>query len=43
MKIFEKRQYNDGGPNDKGVLIGYIKAKTKKEAIQILNINHSFI
>jgi hypothetical protein len=43
MKIFEKREFTDGGPNDKGFVIGYIKAKSKEEARNILNIKHGFI
>jgi len=43
MKIFEKVEYIDGGPNDRGTCIGYIKAETKEEAYKILNINHGFI
>jgi len=41
--IFEKREYTDGGPNDKGTTIGFIQAKNKEEANKILNINHGFI
>lgn len=42
-KIFEKRQMSDGGPMDRGICIGFIKAKNEKEAKEILNINHNFI
>lgn len=31
-KIFEKRQMSDGGPMDRGIIIGYIKAKSKEDA-----------
>jgi len=41
--IFEKRQFTDGGPNDKGVVIGYIRAPSKQQAAKFLNLNHSFI
>lgn len=41
--IFEKREYVDGGPNDRGYVIGYIKADSFEEATKILNIDHSFI
>lgn len=30
MKIFEKIQYSDGGPNDKGKLIGHVKGESKE-------------
>lgn len=43
MKIFEKIQYIDGGPNDRGEVIGYIKAHSLQEAKKILNVNHGFI
>jgi hypothetical protein len=43
MKIFEKREFFDGGPNDKGWTIGYIKAESKEQAKEILNIDHNFI
>jgi hypothetical protein len=43
MKIFEKRQFTDGGPNDRGFCIGYIHADTEEEAKRILNIKHGFI
>lgn len=38
--IFEKRQYTDGGPNDRGYVIGYIKADSKEEAMRIKNEEH---
>lgn len=41
--LFEKKEYSDGGPNDKGVLIGYIEANSREEAENILNVNHGFI
>ncbi len=41
--IFEKVEYSDGGPNDRGTLLGYIFADSKEEAVRILNVCHSFI
>ena len=41
--IFEKVEYSDGGPNDKGSVIGYIEADSLDEAKVILNVNHNFI
>jgi len=32
MKIFEIREFIDGGPNDHGSLIGYIKADNIRDA-----------
>ena len=43
MKIFEKIQLSDGGPNDRGFSIGYIRADSKDHARKLLNINHGFI
>lgn len=43
MKIFEKREFSDGGPMDRGTCIGFIRAKDKEIAKKILNINHGFI
>lgn len=43
MKIFEKLELKDGGPNDKGKVIGYIEASTLEAAKKILNIDHGFI
>lgn len=31
MKIFEIIQYEDGGPNDRGKVIGYIKINEEEE------------
>ena len=42
-KIFEKRQYTDGGLFDKGTTIGFIQAENKEEAVKILNVNHGYI
>ena len=43
IKYFEKKRFQDGGPNDKGEIIGYIKAKNLDEVKSILNVNHGFI
>ena len=42
-KIFEKRQYQDGGPNDRGDCIGFVRALNKEEARKISGITHNFI
>ena len=34
IKIFEKREYIDGGPNDNGFVIGYIKTNKSKEQLR---------
>ena len=43
MKVFEKVQWSDGGPNDKGDVMGYIRASSLAEAKEILNVNHGFL
>lgn len=43
MKIFEIREDQAWGPNDRGHVIGYIKALSKKDAMEKLNITHGFI
>ena len=43
MAIYKKIEWVDGGPNDKGQIIGYIKANTETEAKAILNVDHGFI
>lgn len=43
MKIFEKVEYSDGSPNDRGTVVGYISALSLKEAKKILNVNHGFL
>jgi hypothetical protein len=42
MKIFEIREYSDGGPNDKGVVIGYVKANNKTDAKKRAKITNRF-
>jgi hypothetical protein len=34
-KIYEVREYEDGGPNDKGYRVGWVKARNKHEARSI--------
>jgi hypothetical protein len=42
MKIFEERGYIDGGPNDRGFTIGFIKSdKTREELCK--ERSHGFI
>lgn len=41
-KIFEIKEYMDGGPNDKGVTIGFIKAETKEKAKIKAKITNGF-
>jgi hypothetical protein len=36
MKIFEIREYNDGGPQDRGDVIGY----AKEESLEIAREKH---
>ena len=31
MKIFEIREFIDGGPNDRGFVIGYIESESREE------------
>ena len=42
MEIYEIRGWNDGGPNDKGYLKGYINAESKEEAIKKAGIINGF-
>ncbi len=42
MAKFEKVEYIDGGPNDRGEVIGYIEADTLEKAREILNVDHGF-
>lgn len=42
-KIFEEKQYSDGGPNDRGVIIGYVEAESKQAAREKTGITHNFI
>lgn len=37
MKIFEVKNYIDGGPNDRGFIIKYIKSKSRQEAFEKVN------
>jgi hypothetical protein len=43
-KIYEIREFTDGGPNDRGVVIGYIKSSTPPIAqnafVQYFEISH---
>lgn len=34
MKIFEIREFSDGGPNDQGTIIGYIKTSKSREQLR---------
>ena len=43
MKIFEKIQWSDGGHNDKGEVIGYLRAPSLGIATKALNVDHNFI
>lgn len=42
-KIFEKIQWLDGGPNDKGIVIGYELGESEKQLRKKFKINHGFI
>ena len=42
MKIFEKRQYIDGGPNDRGRVIGYELGESSQQLEEKFGINHGF-
>ena len=42
MKLFEEREFNDGGPNDKVVVKGYHEARSEDELRDKLNIHHGF-
>lgn len=42
MPIFQEIQYVDGGPHDKGALIGHHIAKSEKELRNRLNCHHGF-
>jgi hypothetical protein len=42
MKIFEKREYTDGGTNDRGYTIGYVKTNKTKEQLR-KEVGHGFI
>jgi hypothetical protein len=42
MKIFEKRQYVSGGPNDRGYTIGYVKTNKTQEQLR-KEVGHGFI
>lgn len=42
-KIFKKVEWNDGGPNDKGILLGFEKGFSEKQLKEKYNINHGFI
>lgn len=43
MKIFEKIQLVDGGPNDKGTVIGYERGESEQQLKHKFGINHGFI
>lgn len=43
LKLFEKREYVDGGPNDHGMGLGYITAESEEQIREHLNIDHNFI
>ena len=43
MKIFEKKEYIDGGPNDRGVILGYEKGESPEQLKKKYGINHGFI
>jgi len=43
MKIFEKKEYIDGGPNDRGVILGYEKGESPEQLKKKYDINHGFI
>jgi len=43
MKIFEVKEFTDGGPNDKGVLIGYEKGESSEQLKKKNGITHGFI
>lgn len=42
MNIFEKREYMDGGPNDRGFVIGYIRTNKTREELRKAQ-GHGFI
>lgn len=42
MKIFEKIEYIDGGPNDRGKVIGYVRTTKSREELRS-EIPHGFI
>ena len=42
MKIFEKREYMDGGPNDRGFTVGFIKTNKTREDLR-KEQGHGFI
>lgn len=43
MKIYEIREYIDGGPNDRGFLTGYVKARSKEHARKKVNMKSGFV
>jgi hypothetical protein len=42
MKIYEIIELTDGGPNDRGTIVGYIKSNKTKEELKKEN-NHGFL
>jgi len=42
MKIYEIIEYSDGGPNDKGTIVGYKKSNNSRNHLRA-KINHNFI
>lgn len=43
MKIFEELQWTDGGPLDKGTVIGYEHGESEEQLKNKFGINHGFI
>jgi hypothetical protein len=41
--IYEEIHYEDGGPNDKGSILGYHYAESAEELYRKFKINHGFI
>lgn len=42
MKLFQKREYIDGGPNDRGIVIGYVRTTKTREELRS-EMSHGFI
>ena len=43
MKLFEMVEWTDGGPLDRGIILGYEKGNSEKELKKRFKINHGFI
>lgn len=43
MKIFEEIEWTDGGPNDKGSVIGYHYGESESQLKNKYGITHNFI